>query len=104
MDKDGNGKLSQEEARAMQGKRGGKAMGGGKAMREGMRGHRGGHGMAMMAKADTNGDQKISKAEFTAAAIARFDQADANKDGKLTREERQAAWQARRAQWSKKGS
>jgi len=78
----------------MRGKRGGKGMRG-----EGkMRGHHGGRGMAMMQKADTNGDMKISKAEFTAAAIARFDKTDANKDGKITKEERQAAWQARRAE------
>jgi Ca2+-binding EF-hand superfamily protein len=101
MDKDGNGTLSPEEAQAMHGKRGGKGMHDG--MRGGMRGHRGGHGMAMMRQADSNGDQKISKAEFTAAAMARFDKADANKDGKLTKEERQAAWQARRGEWNKKG-
>ncbi|MEH6791913.1 hypothetical protein [Parasphingorhabdus sp.] len=88
-DKDGNGTLSQEEAMAKKGKG------------KGMRGHRGGRGMAMLAKADSNGDQKISKAEFTSMATARFDQADANKDGKLTSEERQAAWKAMRAQWKK---
>jgi len=103
MDKDGNGKLSPEEAQAMHGKRRGKAMGGGKGMHEGMRGHRGGHGMMMMAKADTNGDQQISKAEFTAAALARFDTADANKDGKVTKEERQAAHKAMRGEWNKRG-
>ena len=78
-------------------------MAGGKGLHDGKRGHHGGRGMAMMAQADTNGDQKISKAEFTAAASARFDKADANKDGKLTREERQAAWQARRGEWNKRG-
>ena len=103
MDKDGNGKLSQEEAQAMHGKRGGKAMRGGKSMHEGMRGHRSGHGMMMMQQADTNGDQQISKAEFTAAALARFDKDDANKDGKVTREERQAAHKTMRDEWKKRG-
>jgi Ca2+-binding EF-hand superfamily protein len=103
-DKDGNGKLSQEEAQAMHGKRGGKSMRGeGMRGEKGMRGHGGGHGMAMMREADTNGDQKISKAEFTAAAIARFEQADANKDGKLTKEERQAAHKSQRGEWNKRG-
>jgi hypothetical protein len=93
-DTDGNGKLSQAEAQAKHGKRGGK----------GMRGKRGGRGgMGMMRGADTNGDQMISKAEFTAAAIARFDKADANNDGKVTKEERQAAHKAYKGQRNKRG-
>jgi hypothetical protein len=93
-DTDGNGKLSQAEAQAKQGKRGGK----------GMRGKRGGRGgMGMMRAADTNGDQMISKAEFTAAALARFDKADANKDGKITKEERQAARKAHKGERNKRG-
>lgn len=98
-DKDGNGTLSQEEAKAMHGKRGGKGMHGGM----GMRGHRGGHGMAMTRPADNNGDKQTSKAEFTAAALARFDKADANKDGKVTKEERRAAHKAMRGEWNKRG-
>ena len=95
-DKDGNGKLSQEEAQSMKGKRGGKGMRG--------KGHkRGGNGMAMMRDADTNGDQKISKAEFTTAALTRFDKADANSDGKLTKEERQAAHKAHKGERNKRG-
>ena len=38
-----------------------------------------------------NGDQAVTQADFTARALARFDQADANKDGTVTREERRAA-------------
>ncbi|AMO71831.1 hypothetical protein AZE99_08190 [Sphingorhabdus sp. M41] len=95
-DKDGNGKLSQEEAQAMHGKRGDRGMRG--------KGHkRGGHGMAMMRNADTNGDQKISQAEFTAAALARFDKADTNNDGKLTKEERQAARAAYKGERNNRG-
>ena len=63
----------------------------GKGMMMGM-----GHGGPMMHKmaemADTNHDQSISRAEFDAAAKARFDKGDTNHDGKLTPQERRAAW------------
>ncbi len=88
MDADQSGGLSQAELSAMhemRGKRGGK---------------RG--GMRMLAMADTNGDKAISSAEFTAAAIARFDRADANGDGTLTTAERKAAREAMRAEWKAK--
>lgn len=64
--------------------------------RGGRRGHRmgrhgGGHmGGKMMQQADANSDGAISQAEFTAAALARFDSADADNDGTLTAEERRA--------------
>lgn len=41
----------------------------------------------------------VTKADFVAASLARFDQADANKDGILTADERKAAMQAKRAEW-----
>lgn len=41
-----------------------------------------------LARADTNGDGMISKAEATARASARFDAMDKNKDGFLTADER----------------
>ncbi|HEY6815712.1 MAG TPA: hypothetical protein VI168_09255 [Croceibacterium sp.] len=47
---------------------------------------RGGHGMARTADADNDGT--VTEAEFTTAALARFDRADANSDGTLSREER----------------
>jgi hypothetical protein len=51
-----------------------------------------GGGMMAMAKlADTNHDGAISQAEFTAAAMQRFEAMDTNKDGQVTREEREAA-------------
>lgn len=59
--------------------------------------HHGGH--MMMKKADTNGDGAVSKAEFVAAHLARFDASDANKDGTVTKEERRAAFEAKREQW-----
>lgn len=50
----------------------------------------------MAEKADTNHDGTITRAEFDAAAKARFDAADTNHDGKLTAAERRAAWMAMR--------
>ena len=64
------------------------------------RGHR---GMAMMRRADTNGDKMISRAEFEAAALARFNRVDANKDGKITKEERQAHRAEMRSKRNKRG-
>ncbi len=52
----------------------------------------------MAEKADANHDGTITRAEFDAAAKARFDAADTNHDGKLSAAERRAAWMAMRAQ------
>ena len=76
----------------------------------GPRAHMGGRGgrmggmMAMMLeKADTNHDGSISKPEFVAAALQRFDAADTNHDGKLTSDERLAARKAMRAEMAGQG-
>mgnify|MGYP005636123675 CR=1 FL=1 len=61
------------------------------------RGMHGGGGMMMMA--DANKDGTITKAEFTAGAMAMFDRADSNKDGYVTADEMKAAHQAMRSQW-----
>jgi hypothetical protein len=45
--------------------------------------------------ADTDGDSRISQAEFVAAAVQRFDRGDANRDGTITAEEMRAGMQAR---------
>ena len=68
----------------------------GMARRAGMRMMRGegGPGGHMRARAD--GDGTISRAEFVASALARFDAVDANKDGTITAEERRAARPERR--------
>lgn len=50
----------------------------------------------MAEKADTNHDGTITRAEFDAAAKARFDAADTDHDGKLTPQERRTAWMAER--------
>lgn len=49
----------------------------------------GGRGMARAADADKDGT--VTQAEFTTAALARFDQADADKDGTISLEERRDA-------------
>ncbi|MFC3173026.1 EF-hand domain-containing protein [Novosphingobium bradum] len=50
------------------------------------------HGMRMLGRMDTNGDHAVTRDEFLAGALKRFDTADANHDGKLTPEERRAAF------------
>lgn len=52
----------------------------------------GGAGRAhRLARMDGNADRAISREEFVAGVLQRFDAADANKDGKLTPEERASA-------------
>lgn len=84
LDKDSNGSLSRAEFESAREGRG-KMRGG----RHGGMHHRGGHGGR---DADANGT--VTKAEFQAKALARFDTADADRNGTLTVAERQAAWQA----------
>lgn len=102
LDTDGNGAISydefsaQRERRAeMRGERRGEA--GGPAFRSGGRGPMG-HGMSAARGADSNGDGAITLDEFTAAALAAFDQMDANRDGTVTAEEREAARRSWREQ------
>jgi len=59
----------------------------------GMMHHSGGmgRGMRMLGRMDANGDHAISRDEFIAGALKRFDAADADHDGKLTPDERRAA-------------
>jgi hypothetical protein len=66
----------------------------GASMREGRQRGRVGS-IAMMARADTNGDKAVSQAEYRAAIDARFSKADANQDDSLSIEERQAAHRKR---------
>ena len=51
-----------------------------------------------MMGADADSDGRITQAEFTAAAMARFDGMDANSDGTVTAAERQAQRAERRDQ------
>ena len=45
---------------------------------------------------DTDGDQRISREEFLARHLERFDRGDQNRDGTVTGEEMRAAFSARR--------
>ncbi len=80
--------------------RGGKRMHGGGAGRRGISGRKGAKGFA---RADANDDGKLTQAEMTATALARFDQVDTNKDGTLSAEERRASWEAMRARRGRRG-
>lgn len=111
LDTDDNGAISEAEFNARHAARQGQRAdhagheGIGEGKRRGMRGHHtGGRGMmggrmAMAKMADTNNDNAISRAEFTAAALKHFDTADADKNGTVTAAERKAAHEAMRAQW-----
>jgi len=52
----------------------------------------------MMHGMDADHDRTITRAEFVAGALKRFDAADADHDGKVTPEERRAAMRARMGQ------
>lgn len=80
-DTDGNGALSRDEIQAAREARQGRGT-------HERRRHR---AMAMLRRADSNGDKAISQAEFTTALAARFAKADTDADGVVTQEERQAA-------------
>ena len=108
LDANKDGQISREEFDSFH--RGG-AMAGGHDMHEGMEsgmGHgRMEHGMGrggmmmhgdMFAKADANGDGKVTLSEATSKALEMFDQADTNHDGVVTPEERRAAFKARMEQ------
>lgn len=102
IDADGNGSLSYAEFAAMHGKQGGERAGrSGKhdGPRMGMRGMRSGHAMGMHGISDADKDGTLTQAEFTAAALARFDAADVDKNGTLTAAERKAQRDQMRSQW-----
>ena len=63
--------------------------------RRGFAGHRG--AFARMADADKDG--AVTKAEFQASALQRFDRLDANHDGTVTADEAKAARDNMRRQW-----
>ncbi len=75
--------------------RGGRRMGG--------HGHgRGGFGEKWFARVDADKDGRVTLAEASAAAMARFDQADANHDGTISPDERHAARAHMREAWKAK--
>lgn len=107
IDANKDGAISRAEFTAMrpQGGMGRESMRHGGMRHEGMnhggmnQGARMGHGMhgrgkmagMMLRMADSDRDGAVTRAEFTAAATARFDRMDSNHDGQLTSAERQAA-------------
>lgn len=99
IDADKSGQISRDEFMNHKHEGGHGGMHGGKGMghKMGMRGH--GHGKMMMQNADANSDGSITKAEFTAAALARFQQSDTNGDGQVSTEERKAHHEQMRAKW-----
>jgi hypothetical protein len=59
--------------------------------------------MAMLRRADTNGDKAVTREEFDAAMEARFNRADKDGSGTISSEERKAAREAMREQRSERG-
>ena len=55
------------------------------------------HAQARAVRADADGDQRLSRAEFVDARIQRLAAADADRDGSVSPDERRAAAEARRA-------
>jgi hypothetical protein len=130
-DSDGNGQLSFEEVTAARDagrealrerfgegrgdRQRGARMGEGRGKDRGDRqrgkgskmGRSGGQGLRSLAgivrSADADGDQQISQAEFSSAALARFDRADADGDGTISREERDALRGAGRPKRARSG-
>lgn len=108
MDADHNGALTKAEfvaahERPMAGAEGGRMGPGGGGMGRMHAGMRMMRGMGMMQGMDTDQDRAISRAEFLAGALKRFDAADGNHDGKLTPEERREAMKTRMGQMRRQG-
>jgi hypothetical protein len=102
-DADGDGAISYDEFTARSAGPGERPDHSG-AEHRGPRGMRGMRGHAMGPRglgpnADADSDGAISKAEFEAAIVARFDAADADGDGTVTAAERKAQRDAMRQQW-----
>lgn len=53
-------------------------------------------GSWIMDLADADKDGRLTEAEVTAAALARFDRLDRNKDGEVSAQERRAGWRKTR--------
>lgn len=106
LDTDGNGQISKAEFTAERGPRSRAAPADAQAGRDEARPgrrhagrHHGRHGMTGGRLADANGDKAVSQAEFTTAALARFDAMDGNRDGQVTQQERQTAREQMKAKW-----
>jgi Ca2+-binding EF-hand superfamily protein len=93
-DADHNGAISYAEFTASRDQRGERA-GGRRGDRRGPMARGRGNG-ARLTQADTNKDGAVTREEFAAQMLQRFDRADSNKDGKVTRDERRDAFRGMR--------
>lgn len=106
MDADRNGQISKAEFQAQREARQEKVAewraekGGPDGPRMGGRHHRGGKMRGGMWGVDGDKDGTITRAEFMARPLAKFDRADANKDGVVTSDEMKAA-RPGRGNWGK---
>ncbi|MBA3053949.1 MAG: hypothetical protein FP826_03240 [Sphingomonadales bacterium] len=102
MDSNNDGTISRDEFTAAHMKpraeRGGPGKMGrhGQGWGDGKMGHR---GERMLGAMDANSDGTVTRDEFIAGALKRFDAADANRDGKVTKDERRAAYRAHMQEW-----
>lgn len=94
LDADGDGAISRAEFDAHAQQRAGRREAAGhdrrgreRAEMRGMRGMRGG-AHQILARADTDGNGEVTRAEFTSAALARFDATDADRSGTIEPGER----------------
>lgn len=101
MDADGNGAITLEEMKAAHDKRPafGEKAGTERRMHHAGKGRHPGFGFhgGPNGKLDANNDGVITKEEFLAPALARFDRMDTDRNGVLTAAERQAAREAMKA-------
>ena len=93
LDSDKNGQISRDEFMSFE-RTGKHARQGSHGKAHHMKHARGHHGMMVMAQADTDNDNAVSEAEFTASTARHFDKMDTDGNGEITREERQAARKA----------
>jgi hypothetical protein len=91
VDANSDGAISYDEYTALRGE----WADGARSERRGMRGH----AMGLGSKADADSDGAITKTEFEAALLARFDAADTDNDGTVTAAERKAQHDMMRKQW-----
>jgi hypothetical protein len=104
LDANSDGSITEAEMNAAHEKRG-EARAERRGRRGGMDGghRRGGRGFGGRGgNADANGDGLVSRAEFQARALARFDRGDADRNGILTAAERRQAREAARAERGKR--
>ena len=101
IDTNGDGRLEQAEMQAAREKHRAKRAERGEARSGDRAGKRGGERRgAKRTQIDANGDMIVTRAEFGARALERFERADANSDGTVTAEERAAMREARKARRS----